>query len=416
MDRLDDFYNQLLLGFAMPDRMFMGKMQKTRFAQQTLSLTRNGIMNADRFFVHDELLEEAVKMSLLPPKKLVELIEFARPCMNNMWIEWNEKLRVELLHDHYQKQFDSLGIKEKLERLNVDGVAEKCGYHIWQLRNYYEHTEQLASPSETPQRKLRFSEMSENTFYYNSYSSFQGEIGFPPMSFYMSLEDLPTKALLSSGGFFGKDQGRNDKRDYEAHEKVRMQSAMNGFGTTYWKINEKIASRYMLKVAKRMSVSFHEMVYSWFTHQHMLDNNTENFKSSCTAMNGDMRFMVALNSLINYPHFVIQRESPKVYQPRTMFGRRMPRNELRVLNLELPKPHGVTYYTRKFKNVGSPKRRHKRRGHDRYIKLADGTVVRRWIEEQWVGNEELGVITHEYDLVADKNKPKLTVVKDDDDE
>ena len=51
MDRLDDFYNQLLLGFAMPDRMFMGKMQKTRFAQQTLSLARTGIMNADRFFV-----------------------------------------------------------------------------------------------------------------------------------------------------------------------------------------------------------------------------------------------------------------------------------------------------------------------------------------------------------------------------
>ena len=40
----------------------------------------------------------------------------------------------------------------------------------------------------------------------------------------------------------------------------------------------------------------------------------------------------------------------------------------------------------------------KRRGHDRYIKLKDGTVVRKWIEEQWVGNEELGVITHEYDL------------------
>ena len=106
MDRLDDFYNQLLLGFAMPDRMFMGKMQKSRFAQQTLSLTRTGIMNADRFFVHDELLEEAVKMSLLPPKKLVELIEFARPCMNNMWIEWNESLRVKLLHDYYQKQFE----------------------------------------------------------------------------------------------------------------------------------------------------------------------------------------------------------------------------------------------------------------------------------------------------------------------
>ena len=44
------------------------------------------------------------------------------------------------------------------------------------------------------------------------------------------------------------------------------------------------------------------------------------------------------------------------------------------------------------------KRRHKRRGHDRYMKLKDGTVVKKWIEEQWVGNEELGLITHEYEL------------------
>ena len=45
-------------------------------------------MEADRFFVSDELVQEAVKMSYMPPKKLFDLIEFARPCMNNMWIEW----------------------------------------------------------------------------------------------------------------------------------------------------------------------------------------------------------------------------------------------------------------------------------------------------------------------------------------
>ena len=32
------------------------------------------------------------------------------------------------------------------------------------------------------------------------------------------------------------------------------------------------------------------------------------------------------------------------------------------------------------------------------MKLKDGTVVKKWIEEQWVGNEELGTIFHEYDL------------------
>lgn len=398
MDRLDDLYNQLLLGFAMPERMFVGKVMKTRFAQQTLNLSRNGIMNADRFFVHDELLEEAVKMSMLPPKKLVELIEFARPCMNNMWIEWNETLRVKLLHKHYLERFKDMGIEDKLEPLKEEDVPTKCGYHIWQLASYYDHSDSLSFAPGTPQRKLRGSSFADTTFYYNSFTTINGQIIFTPMAFYLSLEELPTADLLNESTFFGKNVGKHKKADLQAHEKVRMQTAMNGFGSTYWKIHEKIAPRYMLKVAKRMSVSFHELVYSWFTQQYMEDNNSQHFHASCNSMNGDMRFIVALNALINYPHFVIQKESPKVYQPRTMFGRRMPRNELRILNLELPKPHGITYYTRKFKNVGSPKRRHKRRGHDRYMKLKDGTVVKKWIEEQWVGNEELGLITHEYEL------------------
>ena len=397
MDRLDDFYNQLLLGFTMPDRMFVGKPKKTKFAQSTLNLTRNGIMSADRFFVHDELLEEAVKMSMLPPKKLVELIGFARPCMNNMWIEWNETLRVKLLHKQYLERFKALGIEDKLEPLEEQTLAEKCGYHIWQLASYYDHTDALNVPN-SPQRKYRHSSFSEMGYYYNSYSTIQGKIMFTPMSYYLSLEPMTTKELLSDHTAFGNRGHSTRKKDMEDHDKVRIQCALKGFGSTYWKIHEKIATRYMVKIAELMSVSFHEMVYSWFSEEYMQNNIQQNFTGSSDSMNGDMRFIVALNCLINYPHFVIQKESPKVYQPRTMYGRRMPRNEMRILTLELPKPHGVTYYTRKFKNVGSPKRRHKRRGHDRYMKLKDGTVVKKWIEEQWVGNEELGTIFHEYDL------------------
>ena len=72
MDRVDDFYNELLLAFAMPDRMFWRKLAKSRRTATELAVVRNGLMKADRFFVSNELVEEAVKMSFMPPHKLLD--------------------------------------------------------------------------------------------------------------------------------------------------------------------------------------------------------------------------------------------------------------------------------------------------------------------------------------------------------
>ena len=38
MDRLDDFYNELLLAFAMPDRMFWIKWRRASTANETWRL------------------------------------------------------------------------------------------------------------------------------------------------------------------------------------------------------------------------------------------------------------------------------------------------------------------------------------------------------------------------------------------
>ena len=119
MDRVDDFYNELLLAFAMPDRMFWRKLAKSKHTPRNVAVVRNNLMKADRFFVSNELIQEAVKMSYMPPQKLFDLIGFARPCMNNMWIEWEEVVRVDANHKYltslnldkpyrtYQLRYDS---------------------------------------------------------------------------------------------------------------------------------------------------------------------------------------------------------------------------------------------------------------------------------------------------------------------
>ena len=429
MDRLDDFYNELLLGFAMPDRMFAHKIQKTRTAKENFYLVRRGLMEADRFFVSDELVAEAVKMSFMPPKKLLRLIEFVRPCMNNMWIEWNEIRRVELVRQHL---IDNGLDESAVEPLDYDILPSKVGYHSWRLSDYYQMMEN--QDHRGLQQKLKDSEHADDTYVYHNYLKDQdGKIMCPTHAWYVSLNDIDTKELLKMNTVVGAD-GRKirspDVAQDDMHQKSRELVAEFGFGTSYWSlhtgdwsklhnnesegsIRDVVLKRYAERrkmtrqlsgdknvkaLANKVSASYHELTYAFHTPLTVEDKQNELFKASCISMDGDQRFLLCLNAMINYPHFVIQKESPKVYQQRMIHGRRMPRNELNVLELELPKPRGVTYYTKKFANVGSPKRRHKRRGHDRYIKLKDGTVVRKWIEEQWVGNEELGVITHEYDL------------------
>ena len=51
-----------------------------------------------------------------------------------------------------------------------------------------------------------------------------------------------------------------------------------------------------------------------------------------------------------------------------------------------------------FKGFGSPKRQHKRRGHWHTYHYKNGEKRHKWIEEQLVGNPELGKIEHDYVL------------------
>ena len=100
------------------------------------------------------------------------------------------------MHKQYLERFKALGIEDKLEPLEEETLADKCGYHIWQLASYYDHTDALNVPN-SPQRKYRHSSFSEMGYYYNSYSTIQGKIMFTPMSYYLSLEPMTTKELLS---------------------------------------------------------------------------------------------------------------------------------------------------------------------------------------------------------------------------
>jgi hypothetical protein len=82
----------------------------------------------------------------------------------------------------------------------------------------------------------------------------------------------------------------------------------------------------------------------------------------------------------------------------------LPRNEVKLIEIDLPKPEGIKRYEKMFKGHGTPKRQHVRRGHWRVMHLKTGQVIKKWIEEQTVGNPDLGIIEHEYHLTKKQYK------------
>ena len=85
------------------------------------------------------------------------------------------------------------------------------------------------------------------------------------------------------------------------------------------------------------------------------------------------------------------------------WGRRVPKNEVKVVEIELPK-RGVNVHSQLFTGHGSPKRQHGRRGHLDVTKIDQAGLSKRfWIEPKVVGNPELGIINHEYVLQIQKD-------------
>ena len=121
------------------------------------------------------------------------------------------------------------------------------------------------------------------------------------------------------------------------------------------------------------------------------------------GIDGDVRFLTAVFALLNYPRYVraILPAPKKVSTIR--WGRRVPKNEVKVVEIELPK-RGVNVHSQLFTGHGSPKRQHGRRGHPRRYKDRSGRIIKEiWIEPKVVGNPELGIINHEYVLQIQKD-------------
>ena len=384
-NHMEDFFNEVIAGFGNPKRAFIN-YEKNKFNEFRRREERQNLLGAQKFFISDSLLENAVIASLSQPQALLGMLRQAKPPFNNMWIEWNEKKRVELIHKHYS----SLGLN--MEELDPDSQADRVGYHIKNIDHLSSDTITNVRTFSSDAKKI----YPKGCFAYQSYFSFgkkawfqtddnkyKDKIVFPPQSVILNNEEeikFEPKAI---------------------HEQVT--TMRHAFGTTYREIHNK--NTVFDAVVKHSCFFTHDLLlfgYPKSALEQMKNGNSDEvldwMKITLAFIEGDIRFIIAVLSLLNYQHHVYERAEIASIPRRIRFGGIVPKNEVRILEIDLPKPFGVKKYEKIFKGFGSPKRQHTRRGHWHTYHYKNGEKRQKWVEEQTVGNPELGKIEHDYIL------------------
>ena len=369
-----DLYNEVLSGLAVPKRSMHSYRQSKRgdFAIRSF---RNDMAKAERMKLSDNFVEHAVALSFSYPKYFSKLIERAIPAFDTLWIEWDELKRFDCI----QENFEKTGIPVDDNR---DSVANRLGYLIRNNGNgCFEYSLVMCDPLDGTSNVPKIT---------------------GPMCSFLFSNDPDEPVLLKSSKFqVGEDSFMSNRED----ESFRTQFMGALMGRAYINNNDGADDEF-LKWTPNLQVNPHD----FFACQDMrpVMQNPEIIRKmlslSCHAMEGDLRFLIAVFSLLNYPRFVREVSSSPTKVSSVRWGRVVPKSEVKVIEIELPK-RGVTVYEQLFTGNGSPKRQHVRRGHWRVYKDTFGRVKeRKWINPMVCGDPELGVIDHEYILRVKRDK------------
>tara|TARA_R100000353_G_scaffold30573_1_gene25140 strand:+ start:951 stop:2054 length:1104 start_codon:yes stop_codon:yes gene_type:complete len=367
---MDDLFNIVMAALAKP-RKGIWNYQPHKFSDLSRRRVQQGLIGSQKFTVCDSLLEHCVVASLSKPKVLLDMCELAIPCFKNMWIEWDERKRMEMFRHHSTKM---KLLPENFEWKPEDW-GERVGYHIW----------------DDPQTTC---------FHYSQFTldGKTGEVLVPPMAIAMENKKMfDHKSNIMEASSYGVLKEGDLTKELRSQQ---LQISPILLGTFY---ADRHGGHHLEQLMYRMCPSLHNAGNMVLPKKIQPEKHAEMAKHSAVSCAGDMRFLIATLAMLNYPHTVKERKT-EAGVSRFKFGRSVPRNELRIVEIDLPKPRGTTRYERMFKGGGGKKRRHVRRGHMHTFIYRGGERKVKWVEEKRVGDASLGTITHDYELKSKQSR------------
>jgi hypothetical protein len=369
-----NWYNHVLSGIAVPHKSFLhhfsGRDEKADFL---LRKFRKDLTSATRISLSPQFLEIAVELGMSYPKYLTKAIARSTPPLENIWIEWNEGERFAAT----SKVLKKMGAKH-VEPENV--ANNDTGYLIRSdHRGGYEF----------------------QCVFQADHGNGKEAIGFPPLSWMFNPnadEPYTTDGMNRQRVVQGLPMVG---RDTDEANRVKLITAL--WGADYMNVHkgQDVYGDLLQTWQWNVTSSIHDLGPSMYPPLYNDTESVELAENADTMHLGDMRFLVAVFALLNYPRIVrMDAPSPKKVSA-IRWGRPLPKNEVKVVEVDLPKRRGVNLYQQLFTGQGAPKRQHERRGHPRRYKDAQGRIIKEiWIKPMTVGNPELGVIEHEYFLKA----------------
>ena len=365
------FANQVLAGLSNPDRgVFayctnkrVGKRDTNKNAMMASRKARRELVDAQKFFIDNKLLEVANQLSQQSPSKLVELAKRAIPPFNNMWIEWDEVFRINVMEGKIGETF------------------AKIGYHIQKINDQFFYTMYGADKNFENGKIVCVS----NGFYFSNNDEFGDE--------FKNLTDWDRNVNI------------HDEKLLEFSQKKTVSILLGKNYSDVMQIVEKKESKSFNWFKKRIETAQSVGMEMFLTDKQFRtgfnhDLMSKQVESDLKAMEGDLRLIIAMLGTLNYDHIVYNnaKTNPKV--THTRYGVIAPKHTLKLVTIDLPKPNIRKVYKGIVSGTGTPKAEHMRRGHWR--RKPDGKRI--WIEPMKVGSKKNGIIEHDYILRGREDK------------
>ena len=395
------FANEVLAGLSNPDRGIFaycsnkkaGKRDTNKVAAMATRKARKELVDAQKFFIDNKLLEVAVNLSYENPFKLVELAKRAIPPFNNMWIEWDEKFR---LNEIGKEKKDYLPISgfpaSDLDHLPKEYAVkslEKIGYHIQKVNDRFFYT-----------------------MYGRDKSFVNNKILCASNGFYFSNDGKLLSQAFKDIVDWDRNVNVHDKKLLELSRTKTMDSML---GNSYMKLVKDFKTEkrnynkafdwFKDRIETGQSIGMEmfltdKQFHTGFDHDLM----SKQVEGDLMAMEGDLRLIVAILGILNYDHIVYNDAKTNTKITHTRYGVIAPKHTLKLVTIDLPKPNIRKVYKGIISGMGTPKSEHMRRGHWR--RNPDGKRI--WIEPMKVGSKNNGIIEHDYILRGREDKSNVT--------
>ena len=406
---MTDLFNLVIAATQNPKRGFLDpsfrhKNVKRKQVETAAKKTRVSLLGAQKFYVCDSLIGHACEVLDAKPQTMLNMMSAAIPAFDNMWIEWNEPTR----QARWSQVTNDLSFnRQPPESIGMHIYADPNGNDGGYLVDLYFLANENANGKGTEGKvglspyALRFTTGAD--FDWENLHETRNTAGIVSTAHSLGLGKAVDAAienqsnqgpLLLGTTYAGGRLGETPPRPHSpALERLYKQVAM-------------VPTEEIGKICVLRDVFDRYSSYpSWLSIDERMDKAFDDAtRDALAGWHGEIRWVISILALLNYSHTVIARDQEPSGAKRIAYGQVVPRNELRVVEIDLPKPRGTVQYEKLFSGSGAKKRRHIRRGHWRRYVHRDGTVTTRWIPEQWVGDASLGTIIHEYELVNKRNK------------